>query len=83
MMNTYLFKFPQSKETTQVTCSPFSVRKIAAKFLKEQCELKGCVCYVCNYSDEEVVAVVFLNESNKIKFFIEDDSEEQVRTIIE
>lgn len=83
MKEIFLLKFPQSKETTQVECNIFSVRSIAAKYLKEQPEIKGNVCYICRYEDEEVIAVVFMTDFMQIRFFIEDDSTEDVPKMID
>lgn len=76
----FTFSFPMSGETITKEFNLLAVKDATVKYLRKQSEVRGDICLV---SDEkgEIVAMAHIDDNMKVKFFTEDDSLLDIKSI--
>jgi len=78
----FIFVFPMSGDTTTKKLNPLAIKETAESYLKRQSEVRGDICIIKN-SQEEVVAMAYLNFNMTVSFFTEDDSVNEIVPVCE
>lgn len=76
----FTFLFPLSGETITKEFNLLAVKDATVKYLRKQSEVRGDICLV---SDEkgEIIAMAHVDDNMKVKFFTEDDSLLDIKSI--
>lgn len=69
----FKFVFPTSGETITKKLSPLAIKETCESYLIKQSMVRGNFCAIFN-THEEVIAMAYINERNKVSFFTEDES---------
>lgn len=78
----FKFVFPMSGDTTTKNLNPLAIKETAIRYLKGQSEIRGDVCIIFN-SHNEVVAMAYLNDNMEVSFFTEDESVNDIVSLID
>lgn len=77
---TFTFRFPQTGIVMTNSYNPLAVMGITKQILKNQYEVFGDTCMVFN-DKQELIAMAYIDEHLKVKFFTEDDSINCIRQL--
>lgn len=69
-----------SGETITRKMNLLAVKETTIVYLRKQSEVRGDICMVFN-ERQEVVAMAYIDEFNKVSFFTEDNEINDIKTI--
>lgn len=76
----FTFYFPLSGETITKEFNLLAVKDATVKYLRKQSEVRGDICLVFDEKGE-IVAMAHIDDNMKVKFFTEDDSLLDIKSI--
>lgn len=76
----FTFSFPMSGETITKEFNILAVKDATVKYLRKQSEVRGDICLVFDEKGE-IVAMAHIDDNMKVKFFTEDDSLLDIKSI--
>jgi hypothetical protein len=76
----FTFSFPMSGETITKEFNLLAVKDATVKYLRKQSEVRGDICLVFDEKGE-IVAMAHIDDNMKVKFFTEDDSLLDIKSI--
>lgn len=76
----FTFYFPLSGETITKEFNLLAVKDATVKYLRKQSEVRGDICLVADEKGE-IVAMAHIDDNMKVKFFTEDDSLLDIKSI--
>lgn len=76
----FTFSFPMSGETITKEFNLLAVKDATVKYLRKQSEVRGDICLVADEKGE-IVAMAHIDDNMKVKFFTEDDSLLDIKSI--
>lgn len=77
---TFTFRFPMTGETITRQMNLLAVKETTIAYLRKQYEVRGDICMVFN-EQQEIVAMAYINEFNKVSFFTEDNSISDIKPL--
>lgn len=76
----FTFSFPMSGETITKEFNLLAVKDATVKYLRKQSEVRDDICLVFDEKGE-IVAMAHIDDNMKVKFFTEDDSLLDIKSI--